>query len=99
MNVADYYIKGLPKIGSWRDMHIRIQGKAVKYLQDIFLEMWNETTKQQVKGAAYYPQFSGDTAYLIKASLLLTAHRASVPKKCGRLMQHPYGRPNTAYRL
>ncbi|WP_448788676.1 cardiolipin synthase [Bacteroides graminisolvens] len=67
MNVADYYIKGLPKIGSWRDMHIRIQGKAVKYLQDIFLEMWNETTKQQVKGAAYYPQFSGDTTIFDKS--------------------------------
>ena len=30
MNIADYYINGLPKIGTWRDMHIRIEGDAVK---------------------------------------------------------------------
>jgi cardiolipin synthase len=29
MNIADYYITGLPEIGEWRDMHIRIKGKAV----------------------------------------------------------------------
>lgn len=29
--------------------------------------MWNETTKQQVEGAAYYPQFSGDTAIFDKS--------------------------------
>lgn len=28
MNIADYYINGLPKIGTWRDMHMRIEGDA-----------------------------------------------------------------------
>ena len=37
MNIANYYIKGLPEIGDWRDMHIRIEGNAVNELQDIFL--------------------------------------------------------------
>ena len=55
MNIADYYINGLPKIGDWRDMHIRINGEAVSYLQDIFLDMWNTSTKQQIYGEAYYP--------------------------------------------
>ena len=55
MNIADYYINGLPKIGEWRDMHIRINGEAVSYLQDIFLDMWNRSTKQQINGEAYYP--------------------------------------------
>ena len=55
MNIADYYINGLPKIGEWRDMHIRINGEAVSYLQDIFLDMWNTSTKQQINGEAYYP--------------------------------------------
>lgn len=54
MNIADYYIEGLPEIGEWRDMHIRIEGEGVKYLQDIFLDMWNHTTKQDIKGEAYY---------------------------------------------
>ena len=30
MNIANYYIKGLPEIGDWRDMHIRIEGKCRK---------------------------------------------------------------------
>ena len=42
MNIANYYIKGLPEIGDWRDMHIRIEGNAVNELQDIFLAMWNK---------------------------------------------------------
>ena len=55
MNIADYYIEGLPEIGDWRDMHIRIEGTAVNDLQDIFLDMWNKCTKQEIGGAAYYP--------------------------------------------
>ena len=55
MNIADYYITGLPKIGEWRDMHIRIEGEAVEDLQDIFLDMWNKTTRQNIGGNAYYP--------------------------------------------
>lgn len=55
MNIANYYIKGLPEIGDWRDMHIRIEGNAVNELQDIFLTMWNKSTKQHVSGSQYYP--------------------------------------------
>ena len=55
MNIADYYIEGLPEIGEWRDMHVRIDGEAVNELQDIFLEIWNKTAKQNIGGEAYYP--------------------------------------------
>lgn len=55
MNIADYYITGLPEIGEWRDMHIRIEGEAVEDLQDIFLDMWNKTTQQSIGGDMYYP--------------------------------------------
>lgn len=55
MNIADYYINGLPEIGDWRDMHIRIDGEAVGNLQDIFLDMWNKASKQEINGEAYYP--------------------------------------------
>lgn len=61
MNIADYYIEGLPEIGDWRDMHIRVEGTAVNYLQDIFLDMWNKCTKQEIGGSAYYP-LQNDTA-------------------------------------
>ena len=55
MNIADYYINGLPKIGKWHDMHIRIEGDAVRYLQGIFLTMWNRETGQHIGGPAYFP--------------------------------------------
>ena len=55
MNIADYYITGLPKIGQWHDMHMRIEGDAVRYLQGIFLTMWNQETKQHVGGPVYFP--------------------------------------------
>ncbi len=54
MNVADYYLHGLPKIGQWHDMHLRVEGDAVRYLQGIFLTTWNRETGQHVGGPEYY---------------------------------------------
>lgn len=54
MNVADYYLEGLPKIGPWRDMHVRIEGGAVNFLQEIFLTIWNKETKQNIGGDIYF---------------------------------------------
>ena len=56
MNIADYYINGLPKIGQWRDMHTRIEGPAVNELQEIFLGIWNKETKQNVGGKDYFTE-------------------------------------------
>ncbi len=58
MNVADYYINGLPEIGEWHDIHICIEGDAVRYLQGIFLTMWNRETGQHIGGPAYFPDSS-----------------------------------------
>ncbi len=58
MNIADYYIKGLEGIGAWHDIHMRIEGEAVRYLQDIFLKTWNKETHDQVSGGRYYPDLS-----------------------------------------
>ncbi|NDV82431.1 cardiolipin synthase [Bacteroides sp. 51] len=60
MNIADYYIQGLPKIGQWRDMHVRIEGSAVHDLQKIFLAMWKKETKEVIGGDAYFPQSTPD---------------------------------------
>lgn len=48
MNVADYYIKGKPEFGEWRDMHMRIEGEAVSVYEEIFNEMWEKTTGRPV---------------------------------------------------
>ena len=41
MNVADYYLHGKPKIGQWRDMHIRMKGPIVQAYEELFWRMWN----------------------------------------------------------
>lgn len=62
MNVADYYLNGTPEVGSWRDMHMRIEGPAVDDLQRIFLKTWNKVTKQQIGGDAYFSAAAGEEA-------------------------------------
>ncbi|MBQ7472155.1 MAG: cardiolipin synthase [Prevotella sp.] len=54
MNVADYYIKGTEVVGSWRDMHCRIEGKEVNTLQKIFADIWYKTTHQHLHGGKYF---------------------------------------------
>ena len=59
MNVADYYIKGTEAVGSWRDMHCRIEGSEVNTLQAIFVRLWKKVTGEQISGYKYYRGFAG----------------------------------------
>ena len=54
MNVADYYIKGTEQVGSWRDMHCRIEGPAVNELQQIFCRIWLATTGENLMTNSKY---------------------------------------------
>ena len=56
MNVADYYITGIEKIGPWRDMHSRIEGTAVNDLHLIFVAMWEVQTGEVLSGPKYFPK-------------------------------------------
>mgnify|MGYP003295999401 CR=1 FL=1 len=49
MNVADYYLTGIPKAGPWRDMQVRIEGPAANEFQKVFLQTWNKETKKTLK--------------------------------------------------
>lgn len=40
INIADKYIHGNPKVGAWRDTHLRLEGEAVHSLQIIFNVDW-----------------------------------------------------------
>ena len=54
MNVADYYIKGTEQVGSWRDMHCRIEGPAVNELQHIFCRIWEKVTDENIMKSKYF---------------------------------------------
>lgn len=86
MNVADYYIKGLPKIGQWRDMHVRIEGNAVDDLEKIFLHMWNKETKQNVSGKMYFPSHPAAN----DSSNITVAIVDRTPEKTNRLIGRTY---------
>ncbi|RIX53086.1 cardiolipin synthase [Paenibacillus nanensis] len=40
INIGDEYIGLDPKLGFWRDTHLRVEGDAVHYLQAMFLHDW-----------------------------------------------------------
>ncbi|MDR0728588.1 MAG: cardiolipin synthase [Prevotellaceae bacterium] len=53
INIADYYLDGMPDIGEWRDMHVRIEGAAVDCLQEIFMAMWMQITGEAIDSGDY----------------------------------------------
>ena len=86
MNIADYYINGLPKIGTWRDMHMRIKGNAVNDLQKIFLGIWNKETKQNIGG----PEYFHITPDKIDTTHVTIAIVDRTPKMNSRLLSQTY---------
>ena len=90
MNVADYYIKGTPEVGEWRDMHCRIEGGAVNRLQGIFADMWKRVTGQQLQGAQYYRGFTTPDYFgnLKKDTTATAGH-----KMVGIINREPYRSP------
>jgi len=53
INVADYYLKGKPKIGEWRDMHMRMEGPVVDGYEQIFSALWEKTTGEHLDSVTY----------------------------------------------
>ena len=90
MNIADYYINGLPKIGEWRDMHIRIEGRAVENLQAIFLDMWNRTTGEEISGDAYFPYKKDSTVISYGGKEIAIVDR--YPRRNPKLMRRAYAK-------
>ena len=86
MNVADYYVNGTPEMGTWRDMHCRIEGSAVNELQDIFVRMWNKTTGQCITSAG---QFLGGMGYT-ESGLKVDTTATRCHKKVGIINREPH---------
>ena len=70
INVSDKYIKGDPKLGHWRDTHLRLEGRAVNFLQYIFLTDWQFVSRQNLLTKEYFPSHEvvGPTPVQISAS-------------------------------
>ena len=89
MNIADYYINGLPEIGEWRDMHARIEGESVQELQKIFLRMWEKSTGEEINGQIYYPN-NEDTLNIYEQENIAIVDRH--PTKTSKVMRRVYAK-------
>ncbi len=47
-NIGDEYLGLHPRLGYWRDTHLRIYGKSVNNLQARFILDWNQATNQEL---------------------------------------------------
>ena len=66
VNIADRYAEGHPKIGFWRDTHLKVQGDAVHSLQSVFLTDWYFSSKQVVQGLSYFPHHEIEENHLVQ---------------------------------
>jgi cardiolipin synthase len=86
MNVADYYLHGKPKVGKWRDMHIRMSGPIVAAYEEVFKKMWKRTLSDSpLKGEKHEasPLRGG-----LEGSLVAFASRW--PRESPRIMRQAY---------
>ncbi len=96
MNVADYYIKGTKEVGTWRDMHCRIEGGAVNQLQMIFARIWEKVTGEDIWKPKYFRAFSRVEATGLKPDTTSTAGHKTVgiinrePRKTNTIMRQFY---------
>ncbi|UQZ82656.1 Major cardiolipin synthase ClsA [Paenibacillus konkukensis] len=53
-NVGDEYLGRNPRLGYWRDTHLKLEGSAVKVLQAFFMMDWNRTAAPAIGYEAKY---------------------------------------------
>ena len=86
MNVADYYLHGKPKVGKWRDMHIRMDGPIVQAYEGLFWKMWGDPSKSPHKGETCEP----DSLPLRKGRGGSVAFASRWPRETPEIMRQTY---------
>ena len=55
-NVADEYKGNMPGVGSWRDVHLRVEGPAASELQRVFFQDWAFATRAPIDPQGCFPE-------------------------------------------
>ncbi len=56
LNIGDEYLGYHPKLGKWRDTHLRLAGTSVYFLQIIFLLDWEFVSGQILTELGFFPE-------------------------------------------
>lgn len=56
INIGDEYLGKNPRLGYWRDTHLKIKGEALYVLQSIFLMDWHFVSGEELDGRRYFPK-------------------------------------------
>jgi cardiolipin synthase len=55
INIGDEYIGKHPRLGFWRDTHLKLEGDSVYRLQEVFLKDWEVATRDKLDHPGYFP--------------------------------------------
>lgn len=58
LNIGDDYLGQDPKMGYWRDTHLRLEGDAVYNLQYVFLKDWRLASGDAMSHPRFFPKHS-----------------------------------------
>ena len=104
LNFADRYKNGIPKIGIWRDTHLKIIGEAASSLQIVFLIDWYFVRQEVLLDKKYRPYFKVKEHCLLQivssgadsdwASILQAYFSAITSAKQNVYISSPYFMPN-----
>ncbi|MFC5472196.1 cardiolipin synthase [Cohnella suwonensis] len=62
INVGDEYVGRHPRLGYWRDTHLKLEGDSVYWLQAVFLKDWETAAREKTSlpdDPSYFPQHQG----------------------------------------
>lgn len=55
-NIGDEYVGKHPRLGYWRDTHMRLEGDSVYRLQEVFLKDWEIATREKADHSGFLPE-------------------------------------------
>jgi cardiolipin synthase len=56
INVGDEYLGKHPRLGYWRDTHLKLEGDSVYWLQSVFLQDWEIATREKPDLPSFFPE-------------------------------------------
>jgi cardiolipin synthase len=66
LNIGNEYLGLSPRLGYWRDTHLRLKGPAVSALQWVFSEDWDFSADENLLASAYFPELEGTGPFSIQ---------------------------------